>query len=240
MPEEKINISFDVRSDANGKDPDSASSTLKNYHTILWSKPLPNGKMFHLNQEGKYLNHKSELGEYHLSSDSIIHTYYKWKRMKNIIDEIPDGVVESFFDIAYTIGRFIIFPGNKKDGLNTMNQERGTNRKINDRFDLTLECIRRYYVNESSPLSEVISRYDDFFQLFTDFKGYCDFFPLQDLVNDSYTAIKFFLPFEGFVNNPLPRDTNEYIEFMENNLEFLSKRNNRIELLNSRGIIRNE
>ncbi len=121
-----------------------------------------------------------------------------------------------------------------------MNQERGTNRKINDRFDLTLECIRRYYVNESSPLSEVISRYDDFFQLFTDFKGYCDFFLLQDLVNDSYTAIKFFLPFEGFVNNPLPRDTNEYIEFMENNLEFLSKRNNRIELLNSRGIIRNE
>lgn len=231
MSEEKINISFDVRSDSHGEDPDSASRTLKTYHEILWSKSLPNGKMFHLIQEGKYLLHKSELGEYHLSSDSIIHTYYKWKRMKHIIEELPDGVVESFYDIAYTIGGFIIFPGNKIDGLSTMNQERGTNKKINDRFDLTLECIRRYYGNESSPLSEVISRYDDFFALFTDFKGYCDFFLLQDLVYDRYTAIKFFLPFEGFVSNPLPRDTNEYLEYMRNNLEFLHKRNNRIALM---------
>ena len=47
--------------------------------------------------------------------------------------------------------------------------------KINDRFDLTLECIRRYYLNEDSPLKETFIRYSDFL-LFKNFKGYIDFF----------------------------------------------------------------
>jgi hypothetical protein len=41
--------------------------------------------------------------------------------------------------------------------------------------------------------------------------------------------IKFFLPFEGFVSNPLPKDINEYNEYKRNNKEFLNKRNNRID-----------
>jgi hypothetical protein len=43
-----------------------------------------------------------------------------------------------------------------------MNQARGVSKMIDDRFDLTLECIRRYYKNESSPLFETIKRYSDF------------------------------------------------------------------------------
>ena len=42
---EKIDINFDVYSDTpKGKDPDSYSLTLKKYHQIIWSKPLPNNK----------------------------------------------------------------------------------------------------------------------------------------------------------------------------------------------------
>ena len=40
-----IDIHFDVRTDSYGKDPDSGSPTLKAYHQLLWSKPLPNGQM---------------------------------------------------------------------------------------------------------------------------------------------------------------------------------------------------
>jgi hypothetical protein len=189
MNNEYIDITFDVRTDSKGKDPDSSSKTLRQYHKLLWSKPLSNGNFFNLDDriENKYLHHKSELGEFHLSSDSIIHTYFKWKRMQHIIEQIPKKDMKCFYDLAYTIGGFMIFPSNQVNALNTMNQERGMNKKINDRFDLTLECIRRYYRNEDSPLMETIRRYDEYFALFSDFKGYCEYFLLQDLVKDDYS-----------------------------------------------------
>ena len=39
-----IDITFDFRSDAKGRDPDAYSPTLNAYHKILWSKELPNGE----------------------------------------------------------------------------------------------------------------------------------------------------------------------------------------------------
>lgn len=45
-----IDIHFDVRMDSHGKDPDSASATMRAYHQLLWSKPLPNGQMMNLTQ----------------------------------------------------------------------------------------------------------------------------------------------------------------------------------------------
>ena len=43
-----IDITFDFRSDARGKDPDAYSPTLNAYHRILWSKELPNGEVMEL------------------------------------------------------------------------------------------------------------------------------------------------------------------------------------------------
>ena len=232
MSKDHIDINFDMRTDSNGKDPDYASGTLRQYHRLLWSKCLPNGKLFNLDStcENVYLMHKSDLGEFRLASDSIIHTYYKWKRMQHIIQQIPEEEMLYFYNMVHTIGGYIILPSNSYKGTNTLNQERGMNRRINDRIDLTLECIRRYYNDEASPLYETIKRYHDFFMLFSDFRGYCEFFLLQDLIRDDGTKIKFFLPFDDFINNPLPNNTEEYKVYMNNNIEFLSKRNNRIKL----------
>jgi len=68
-----IDTNFNFYSDARGGDPDRTSPTLQKYHKILWSKPLPNGKLFELrdNKKGVYLYHKSELGEFFLASDAI-------------------------------------------------------------------------------------------------------------------------------------------------------------------------
>ena len=44
----EIDVTFDLRSDAGGKDPDSHSATLRLYHRVLWSKPLPDGTQFAL------------------------------------------------------------------------------------------------------------------------------------------------------------------------------------------------
>ena len=37
-----------------GSDPDSASKTLKQYHRVLWSKPLPNGEELSLTSGDRY------------------------------------------------------------------------------------------------------------------------------------------------------------------------------------------
>ena len=84
----QIDINFDVYSDTpEGRDPDSHSPTLRMYHKTLWSKHLPNGVKFDLDySKPRLLHHKSELGEYFLSSDAIGHTYKHVKKMSHIVD----------------------------------------------------------------------------------------------------------------------------------------------------------
>jgi len=230
MPIKQIDITFDVRTDSNGKDPDNSSITLRQYHKILWTKHLPDGQLFDLDDKisGVYLSHKSRLGEYELSSDSIIHTYFKWKRTQHIIKQVPKDDMNHFYNLAHTIGGYMIFPGNRINNLPTINQERGTNRKINDRIDLTLECIRRFYINEISPMTDTINRYKEYFKLFSNFKGYCEYFFLQNLVSKDYSKVLFFLPFDNFETYPLPKDLDEYNRYRIGNIDFLSKRNKRI------------
>jgi hypothetical protein len=43
-----VDIAFDIRSDAGGRDPDRHSPTLRRYHRLLWDKPLPDGAQFTL------------------------------------------------------------------------------------------------------------------------------------------------------------------------------------------------
>ena len=236
-----IDITFNVYSDTpSGKDPDSYSPTLRSYHMFLWSKPLPNKVNFALNDKtSKLLHHQSDLGEFFLSSDSIGHTYgagpTSYRGMSHIIDQVPAEKLNTFLSACSTIGAYIIFPAKqiKKNGksLMTINQARGVHPKIKDRFDLTLECIRRYYKNEDSPLKEVLNRYSKFFNLFESFQGYVNFFLLQDLVLKDYSEIKFWLPFNSFNNSPLPTSVDEYRLYKKNVTGFVLARNQRIQNL---------
>jgi hypothetical protein len=178
MKEPFIDVKFDFRTDANGGDPDKTSPTLRRYHQRLWSKELPSGKHFDLEiKPGKgYLYHNSELGEFVLTSDTVLPTYNNHKWCSHIVSQIPRKDIEYFDYITYTIGGMMVFPGNTINRMMTINGARGFNSKIKDRFDLTLECIRRYYLALESPLYNDLARYDQFFRLFSDFKGYVDFF----------------------------------------------------------------
>ena len=225
-----IDVNFNFYLDTpKGKDPDSYSDTLRRYHKLLWNKPLPNGTVFELDlKTPKILHHKSQLGEFYLSSDSLAHDYSKWKSTEHIIKKIPKTEIENFFNLGCTIGGYTIFPSNRVDKQMTINGSRGINKKIKDRFDLTLECIRRFYLNENSPLLETLSRYKDFFKLFDDFKGYVDFFLFQDLVQSNYSSINYFLPSNNFNNSPIPNDIQEYKVYRKNMTEFINKRSKRI------------
>lgn len=225
-----IDVTFDMFSDTpEGKDPDTWSPTLRKYHQTLWSKRLPNGKIFSLDLETRQLlHHRSELGEFYLSSDSIGHTYSRIKSMSHIVELIPTEEINSFFSLCSTIGGYIIYPCKRIDNKMTFNGARGTNRKIKDRFDLTLECIRLFYQNEKNPLSETMERYESYFKLFDSFQGYVDFFLLQDLVSSDYSSIKYLIPFKDFDSPPLPCNVEEYITYKDNMTKFISQRNKRI------------
>jgi len=224
-----INTSFNFYSDSNGGDPDSTSPTLRKYHKVLWSKTLPNGSFFELcdDKNGAYLYHESELGKFFLGSDAITHSYNNHKRKKWLTEQIPNEVNE-LFDTGSTIGAYIVFPNNRIDEKHTINQARGVNSLIDDRFDLTLECIRLFYSGGNSPLYDTLLRYENFFNLFDDFYGYIHFFFLDDLLDEN-NKIKFYLPFDGFKTRPSFSDVNQYLLYKKKVVGFIESRNKRIE-----------
>ncbi|WP_171175928.1 hypothetical protein [Ruegeria sp. HKCCA4633] len=227
-----VDTTFNMYSDTpDGGDPDAKSATLRKYHKLLWSRPLPNGAMFTLSDSGPkpHLYHQSELGTFRLSSDAITHSYKNTLKMGYIIEQLSPGEVDGLFATGSTIGSYIVFPSNKIDGAMTINGARGCNAKIGDRFDLTLECIRRHYRREDSPLATTLQRYASFFNLFESFEGYVNYFHLQDLVTNNHQDIRFYLPFDGFRSSPLPSSVEEYRTYRTGVMAFVAARNQRID-----------
>lgn len=224
-----IDTSFNLYSDANGGDPDATSPTLRTYHKRLWSKPLPSGDLFDLRDDksGYYLYHNSACGDFSLGSDAITHSYKNQIKKKWLTTQVPNEV-QDLFDHGSTIGAYLIFPNSQVDRKHTINQARGILRLIDDRFDLTLECIRRFYISKPSPLGETLNRYALFFRLFETFKGYVEFFLLNDLV-DERGDIKFYLPFNDFQSPPEFKDVEDYLVYKYRVESFIESRNRRIE-----------
>lgn len=243
MSKEIIDVTFDFTTDSPGYwdgfwsrneglgagacDPDACSPTLQRYHQLLWSKTLPNGEFFELSRYSglNYLNWR----DMYFGSDSILASFrYRDNRevIEAVIRHLPNykAFMEDFIHKTYTIGGMIIFP--KHHG--SMNQRRGTDKRIRDRWDLTMECIRRYYNGETSPLTNVMEYDREFFGLFNDFKGYVDFFYLQDCVTEDYKQVRFWLGDGNFNENPLPQTVEDYLSYIAAELDFVKKRNARI------------
>jgi hypothetical protein len=222
---------FDFRSEVRSwEDADAASPTLRAYHKLLWSKALPSGDRFDLDDTtpNAYLHHRSARGEFYLTSDSM-QTWTKWtrKRIVDVIAPIPESHRKQFRALAGQMGGRTLFPV-KGDGTPTINVVRGRNGKMADRFDLTLECIRLHYLRDNNPLAKVLALYEDFFDLFEDFRGYTDFFLLQDLVADDSSAVRFFLPFDDFDGSPFPSTEEAYQDYRRNVTRFVESRNRRM------------
>ena len=195
-----LDVSFDyrkIKEDGSWNDPDKVSIELKQAHKILWSKELPNGETVAL-YEGSaenwdagnpYLVLETSHVKYKLTSDSMINSFIGWDRIKQIETQLTDEEKKLFLKIGYSIGNFILFPGNQVAGMKTLNTKRYE--VYYDRFDFTLDSIRKFYSRETSELYDCINRYKQFFDLFIDFKGYCEFFFLQDFVSDDYRSVKY-------------------------------------------------
>ena len=227
----EIDASFDFRRDSNGKDPDAYSPTLRSYHRFLWSKQLPIGERLEIEEINSALIFRFNMQTLKFGSDSISNSYIGTKKTAHLNGQIKQAEFEEFRDKGSTIGGYLIFPSEREGGKMTINGARGFNRKIADRFDLTLECIRLHYQRLEHPLEETftspINKF--FFSLFIDFKGYVDFFLLQDLVDSQYDKVSFFTQVEKpFIKSPIPETAAEYREYKTNTLEFVRRRNQRI------------
>jgi hypothetical protein len=224
---DKIDIDFDFRKDSKCGDPDTDSQKLYEVHTILWNRTLPCGKNFDLKIKGDRYGRlllKNNLYA-NLSSDRMC-PHFDGKYNNKFDGWLSDIEKEELKHKVRTIGGHIVFPAHKKNGF-TVNQARGVSRIICDRFDLTLECIRRFYKEEQSPLYDTLTRYKDFFELFVDFHGYVEFFILQDFI-DEKEQINFSLPFDNFNRPALPQTVDEYKQYKNHTIDLMNKRNKRI------------
>lgn len=221
-----IDTSFDFNSEvAAGRDADTWSPTLASYHAALWSRPLPSGRMLTLEVAGRpgslHLRHESDLGVFELSSDAFTN------RLRNA--PIARTIAENDMppNLGYTIGSAIVFPRAQVDGRQTINQRKGTHPAIKDRPDLFLECLRRHYLGEESPLSDCLTRYETFFALFETFDGYVEHFILQDLTNED-GSIAFMHTFNEFRSPAVPGTRDDYVAYRLRNNDFIEARNRRI------------
>lgn len=228
-----IDITFDFRSvTPSGRDPDTFSPMLRSYHKRLWGRTLPSGQKFDFGDSGpasqRYLLHNSHLGDFNLSCDSVLPTYTRWRRMQPIVTQLPEGENPAFRAIGYTIGGMMLWPRGTRHGRPSINVERGFNGKIADRMDLTLECIRRFYLDAASPMTRVLTANEDFFGLFKDFKEFVVHFLLQDLVARDFSSVMFLMPFDDFAGRPIPGDLETYKAYRQRTIDFIAARNQRI------------
>lgn len=222
---DEIDVDFNFFDDTpEGKDPDSHSPTLRRYHRLLWSKPLPDGRPFELHAAralSPYLVYEADGTRIVLGSDTIATRHRK--RLSHLYAQLPDEVNAAFLRRSYTICGFMVFPVSK----GSINQNRGTHPRIQDRWDVTLEAIRRFYEGGTSPLTETLDRHSDFFGLFGSFTGYVDHFLLGDFVKPD-GSVRFLLPFDDFKSPALPSDLPTYARYRLESLELFEARRLRI------------
>lgn len=207
-------------------DPDALSETLYEYHHLLWGKREPLTDLRHPKQKNILklpveisIIKQKEYGlklpvEISLGADNFVALYMgknkkngklvlKYKAMREKDNNAilhkqkelrPNWETER---IKYTIGGSIVYP--KFNG--GINQTRGKNKKIADRIDITLACIKMWYnanngedggKKKDNPLWDCLNILQNkiFFSLFgtgeEGFKNYINFFLFDDFVNKKY------------------------------------------------------
>ena len=227
-----VDVRFDYRTDCpSGKDPDKYSKKLKDDHCSLWSRIAPNNSHLHFYVEKNIICCEIDGIVRTFSPDSITNCFTYWDKTKELRErEDIKSLISDYKAIDYTIGSSLIFPIKNDDNSSkwTINKARGCSRKICDRIDLTLECIRLYYLDKetNTPLKSCLVKHSFFFNLFGSFKNYVKFFFLDDLVSSDYSQVLSLTETLDF-DNPLPTEAN-YADYIKKTIDFINNRNERI------------
>ena len=227
-----------------GGDPDRDCERLYAWHRALWSRAEAGVAPYRLEviyDRGYGLSlHAADGSQFWLGSDGMIPTWSSagWTKRfgADLVAEIAQDAGD-FYRVASTIGGYIVFPRNRVGQTGwTLNQARGMHSSIADRFDLTLECIRRHYADPSAanPLGERLAYYADFFQLFGDFDRYVRFFLLDDLLTEDRAGVRSLMsgePLTAFPSPAFASTPGAYAEYRKRSIAFVLARNDRIRRL---------
>jgi hypothetical protein len=220
-------------------DPDGVDPNLRETHRRLWSKALPTGEVLELAalRWSDYLTVVSTDAGWTLGSDNIATIHYNGLR----------GFAEAMVTDRHlcqfcTVGGYLIFPNqiaqqqptreNKSARRWVINQARGMEPRISDRFDLTLEAIRLFYQGivhrNENPIGDVLEAYRWWFAIFGEgtagFLAYADFFHLTPLI-DEHGRVKPFGSLALQFDRALPADEATYRNYVAAQLEFVAARN---------------
>lgn len=161
--------------------------------------------------------------------------------------------IRHYLQYTNTIGGFMLFPRHNC----SINQLRGKSAKIQDRFDLTLECIRRMYEKnfsaDNNPLFDISENDKKFFKMFgkgkKGFKNYAKFFCLNESYDGKHNWVtedclavydllsennKKTLPIDEkwiSTDNILPKTKDQWWTFYNNIMLHLEARNEQIRKL---------
>jgi hypothetical protein len=232
-----------------GGDPDRDCPRLYQWHLALWGRPVLGVAPFTLEvTSGSSCGIRLRSGdsdEFYLSSDGIIPTWSTSGWTKRITPDVVAEIAEDaddFYRIACTIGGYIVFPLNRTGQTgHSINQSRGMHPQIADRFDITLECIRRHYgePEAENPLGARLAYYADYFALFGDFDTYVRFFVLDDLVTQNRDAVTSLMTGETITEFSSPafaRSATDYAQYRERTIAFVNARNARIRELSLQAV----
>lgn len=228
------------------EDPDGVHSRLRESHRLLWSKPLPGGQVLELSSRrwSDYLKVEGLPGGWTVGSDNFATTHANaLPTLSRGLDRFTDG---HLCDLC-TIGGYIVFPNQLAQQLPTsanlvarrwsVNQARGMEPRISDRFDLTLEAIRLFYqgtvLRTANPIGDVLEAYRWWFDLFgvgaDGFLEFADFFFLTPML-DSEGRVKSFGSLGLSFERALPKDDEAaYRAYIADELAFVRRRNELIE-----------
>ena len=226
------------------RDPDSWHVGLRESHQLLVSRPLPNGDQWTFEPvRGWYLKNlepsENEPDEWSLGSDNFATTHTN--SLPDFAAAIP-GYANGHVHEFCTIGGYIVFPNGlahtrpttQRARRWTLNQARGCDRQVSDRFDLTLEAIRLYFagitVRAENPLGDVMDAYGWFFDCFGQgsegFEAYVDYFFLDPFIAEGRVRPLY----RGSLNfaDALPRDASQYHSYIQEQRQAVGQRNDLI------------
>jgi hypothetical protein len=224
-------------------DADEWSRLLRQAHRQLWSKALPDGEQLQL-ADDLTIQSPTVVAGVSLSSDTIATTHqrYRYRGMDSLFAKLPPAAQKRYDRGFYAIGGFTVFPRHDQ----SINQLRGRRRAIDDRFDLTLECIRLFYNGIAdiarNPLGDVLQQDRGFYDLFGEgvrgFDGFVRFFHFDGLVEDGRIRWLDGADCDGwaFGDSRLPTRAEEYVSYLERVLRFVEARSRAIAVAVGRAI----
>lgn len=227
----EIDTTLHIRKERDVKNPNLNGITLSRYNVFLWSRMLKNQKRdFQLRSSKSKtydLVYEGYPRTFKFVSDSILPDFADYEGFNSKLSKTEEKESNEYLDVSDTIGGYMLFPTGIKLNEPDLNESRLSNPAIMGRFDLTLECIRRWYMHKKSPLYDEIERYSYFFDLFFNFKEYANYFLLRDMLDRNYRVV-FWAPFNRFKGDFHFKDEQEYKNYIDAANVFIRKRNERI------------